>query len=86
MTEKVQPQTRKEILAASLEAREQEIMHYQINIDNYTIALKKISELSTQEQAELSDFVQQLKNLLQSEKLEQKKAKVMLAVVQEQVA
>ena len=85
MTEKVQPQTRKEILAASLEAREQEIMHYQINIDNYTIALKKISELSTQEQAELSDFVQQLKNLLQSEKLEQKKSKIMLATIQEQV-
>jgi len=79
------PKTREEILASSLEARVQEIMYYQINIDNYSIALKKIAELPPSEQLELSGFVEQLKTLLASEQLEQKKAKIMLSVIQEQV-
>jgi hypothetical protein len=79
------PQTRKEILNSALEAREQEVMHYQINIDNYTLALDEISKLSVEERAELSGFADQLRTLLTSEKLEQKKAKIMLKVVQGQV-
>jgi hypothetical protein len=77
--------TREEVLASSLEAREQEIMYYQINIDNYAIALKKIAELPPSEQFELSSFSEQLNTLLTSEKLEQKKAKIMLSAIQEQV-
>jgi hypothetical protein len=79
------PKTREEILQMSLEARVQEIMHYQINIDNYTIALNEIAKLPPQEQAELSEFSGQLRGLLASEKLEQKKAKIMLEVVRQQV-
>lgn len=79
------PKTREEILASSLDARVQEVMYYQINIDNYSIALKKIAELPPSEQLELSAFVDQLKTLLASEQLEQKKAKIMLSVIQEQV-
>jgi hypothetical protein len=79
------PQTRKEILASALEAREQEIMHYQINIDNYTLALDEISQLSVDERAELSAFADQLRTLLASEKLEQKKSKVMFSVIKKQV-
>lgn len=79
------PQTREEILASALEAREQEVMHYQINIDNYTLALDEMSKLSVEERAELSGFADQLRTLLTSEKLEQKKAKVMLAVIQKQL-
>ena len=79
------PQTREEILASALEAREQEVMHYQINIDNYTIALDEIGKLSVEERAELSGFADQLRTLLTSEKLEQKKAKIMLAVMQKQL-
>ena len=60
-------------------------MHYQINIDNYTIALNEIAKLPPQEQAELSEFSGQLRGLLASEKLEQKKAKIMLEVVRQQV-
>jgi hypothetical protein len=78
-------QTREEILVSALEAREQEVMHYQINIDNYTIALGEISKLSVEEKAELSGFADQLRTSLASEKLEQKKAKIMLAVIQKQV-
>jgi hypothetical protein len=87
MTEvtKEEPKTREEILQLSLEAREQEVMHYQINIDNYTLALAAIEKMPAEEKAELSSFVDQLKGLLTSEKLEQKKARIMLAVIQQQI-
>jgi hypothetical protein len=77
--------TREEIISGALEARVQEIMHYQINIDNYTLALQEISTLPINEQVELTAFVEQLTSLLTSEKLEQKKAKIMLSVMQKQV-
>lgn len=83
--EKETPQTREEILAASLDARVQEVMHYQINIDNYTIALEIISSLSPDERAELLTFAEQLRGLLSSETIEQKKAKIMLEVLRQQV-
>jgi len=79
------PKTREEILALSLDGRKQEIMHYQINIDNYTIALEEIAKLPMADQQELSAFTDQLNSLLTSEKLEQKKAKIMLTVIQKQM-
>ena len=79
------PKTRKEILAMSLEGREQEVMTYQINIDNYALALEEIGNLPPDERNELLDFAEQLRSLLTSEKLEQKKAKIMLAVIKKQV-
>jgi len=66
-------QTREEILANALAAREQEVMNYQINIDNYAIALDEISKLSVDERAELSSFADQLRTRLASEKQRQKK-------------
>jgi phytoene/squalene synthetase len=84
MTDKVQ--TREEILNSALEARVQEVMHYQINIDNYALALQQIASLPADEQVELSAFAEQLRGLLASEKIEQKKAKIMLAVLQAQVS
>jgi len=86
MEDQEQPKTREEILEMSLESRLQEVMGYQINIDNYTIALSEISKRSQADQAELSEFSEQLRNLLTSEKLEQKKAEIMLAVIQQQVS
>lgn len=79
------PKTREEILAMSLDGRKQEIMHYQINIDNYTIALEEIAKLPMADQQELSAFTDQLNSLLASETLEQKKAKIMLTVIQKQM-
>jgi hypothetical protein len=84
-TTKETPKTREEILAVNLEAREQEVMHYQINIDNYTLALDNIASMSAADRHELSGFVDQLTGLLASERLEQKKAKVMLAVLKQQL-
>ncbi len=78
-------QTRNDIITAALDGRKQEVLGYQINIDNYTRALEKMSLLSAEDRAELSGFTEQLRTLLTSEKLEQKKAKIMLEVLQEQV-
>lgn len=79
------PKTREEILSMSLEGREQEVMNYQINIDNYALALEEIANLPPDERNELSNFAEQLRTLLTSERLEQKKAKIMLAVIKKQV-
>jgi hypothetical protein len=79
------PKTREEILQINLDAREQEVMHYQINIDNYTLALANISAMPIEERVELSAFYEQLSNLLVSEKIEKKKTKVMLDVLRQQL-
>ena len=74
-----------EIIKTNYEARENEVMGYQINIDNYTLALQKISELPQDERDELVEFEKQITSLLASEKLEQKKSKIMLAVLEAQM-
>jgi hypothetical protein len=73
---------RLEILSQSLVAREQEVMGYQINIDNYTLAIEHIKSTGD---SDLDDFLKKLESLLTSEKLEQKKAMVMHHVVKKQL-
>lgn len=74
--------TKQEILLSAKEQRTQEVLAYQINIDNYTLAIQQIDESGD---ADLVDFRNRLADLLQSEKLEQKKAKVILDVVEKQL-
>ena len=83
--EKETPQTREEILTTSLDARIQEVMNYQINIDNYAIALEEIGNLPPDARAELSAFTEHLRPLLTYEMLEQKMAQIMLNVIKRQV-
>ena len=85
MTEAEAPKTREEILQTNLDARQQEVMHYQINIDNYTLALANIAAMAADERSELLVFADQLTGLLASERMEQKKAKVMLEVLCQQL-
>ena len=85
MTEVEAPKTREEILQTNLDARKQEVMHYQINIDNYTLALANIAAMAADERSELLVFADQLTGLLASERMEQKKAKVMLEVLRQQL-
>ena len=85
MTEAEAPKTREEILQTNLDARKQEVMHYQINIDNYTLALANIAAMAADERSELLGFADQLTGLLASERMEQKKAKVMLGVLRQQL-
>jgi len=71
-----------EILKQALVAREEEIFGYQINIDNYTLAIEHINASGD---SDLTDFRNKLTELLASEKLEQKKAKVIRDIVQKQL-
>jgi predicted esterase YcpF (UPF0227 family) len=73
---------KQEILAQALAARQQEIMHYQINIDNYTLAIEHITASGD---PELDDFKRHLTSLLATEKLEQKKARIIHDVIQQQL-
>lgn len=73
---------KKEILGHALVARDEEILGYQINIDNYTLAIAHIEESGD---IELEEFKSRLMDLLKSEKLEQKKAKVMRDVISKQL-
>jgi hypothetical protein len=74
--------TKIEILKSALDARIQEVAGYQINIDNYTLAIQHIDVVAD---PDLVQFREQLTTLLASETLEQKKSKVMLAVIQQQL-
>ena len=69
-----------EILKQAASARIEEIAGYQINIDNYTLAIPLADA-----DPELRGFAEQLRNLLASEKLEQKKAQIILRVLQKQI-
>jgi hypothetical protein len=69
-----------EILQSALEGREKEITEYQVNIDNFRLAIEEIGE-----DEQLQEFKQNLEGLLASSLLEQKKAKVMLTVIQKQL-
>ena len=70
-----------EILTAAVEAREREVTEYQVNIDNYVLAIEHIGD-----DPDLQDFKNHLQSLLASSILEQKKAQVLLTVMQAQLA
>lgn len=70
----------REILTAALEARERELIEYQVNIDNYRLAIEHIGD-----DEELQPFREQLQNLLASSLLEQKKSQVILTVIKQQL-
>lgn len=74
--------TKHEILKSALVGRQQEVLGYQINIDNYRLAIERIDALGDDD---LREFQNQLRGLLASEILEQKKAKVILAVIEQQL-
>lgn len=70
----------REILTAALDARIKEVTEYQVNIDNFRLALVRIGD-----DPELQEFKAQIEGLLASSIFEQKKAKIMLEVVQSQL-
>jgi hypothetical protein len=71
---------RNEILTAALEARIREVTEYQVNIDNFRLAIARVGD-----DCALQDFRAQLEHLLASSILEQKKAQIMLEVIQSQL-
>jgi len=74
------PKIRQELLESALKARTQEVTEYQVNIDNYRLAIERIGNDET-----MQEFKAILENLLQSSIVECRKAQLMLDVVAEQV-
>lgn len=70
----------KSVLSEALKARHEEVLHYQINIDNYERAIVKAAI-----DPELNEFVASLQNLLTTSKFEQKKASIMRDVIEDQL-
>ena len=75
--------TKIKALIEALKQRESEVFNYQINIDNYTLAIEYIDEACKNSFAEFRD---QLCELLQTEIHEQGKANIMLKVIESQLS
>jgi hypothetical protein len=71
-----------EILKRALDERIDEVAAYQLNIDNFRLAIAEIDAIGD---PDLSQFRAELEARLQAEVLEQKKAKVMLTVIKKRV-
>lgn len=71
---------KEETLRSAIDARIQEDFEYQFNIDNF-----KRGIVICEGDPELVEFKQQLKELLRSNLLEQKKNRVILQALQEQL-
>ena len=69
-----------EILKNSAQARENDIALYQINIDNYRVALADI-EANYANDADMAAFAGQLKDLLRTSLVEQRKEQIMLDAI-----
>ncbi len=79
---------KKTILSNALEQRSAEILGYQIDIDNYELALKKIAAEHAGESpldSAMRDFAGHLEKLLFSSRVEQRKAQIILEVIKQQV-
>ena len=74
-----------EILDTALTGRDQEILGYQVNIDNYVRAISKINAEHADNPA-MTEFRDHLANMLESHKTEQLKAIVIRDVIAEQLA
>ena len=73
-----------EILTQALEHREAEVFQHQINIDNYTLALDEIAA-NYADDADIASFADQLRALLSSSIVEQRKEIIMHDVIARQV-
>ena len=75
---------KKEILSQALTQRDDEILNYQVNIDNYTRAIEKINN-EHKDNEKLEPFLNNLYDLLDSSKLEQLKSIIIRDVIQDQL-
>ena len=73
-----------ETLKAALEARNEEIANYQINIDNYARAIDKIN-LEHSDNPAMIEFRDYLTGMLASSKTEQLKAIIIRDVIADQL-
>jgi cytochrome c551/c552 len=76
---------RLKILTDAYEHRKREVMHHQINIDNYRLALDEIAEKHPEDEA-MAEFANRLRDLLASSIVEQAKEVIMRDVMAKQLA
>lgn len=72
------------VLTAAAEHRESEVLHHQINIDNYRLAIADIEENHVGV-PHMEEFAARLRELLASSIQEQDKEKVLLKVIKAQL-
>ena len=73
------------IITDAYEHRRREVMHHQINIDNYQLALVEIAENHADNPA-MAEFADRLRDLLASSIIEQAKEVIMRDVMAKQLA
>lgn len=73
------------ILTDAYEHRQREVMHHQINIDNYRLALDEIAEKHPDSEV-MAEFANRLRDLLASSIIEQAKEVIMRDVMAKQLA
>lgn len=73
-----------ETLKAAAEGRRSGVMNYQINIDNFRLAIVKIEAEHAGNPA-MADFAEHLRGLLASSETEQLKERIMLEVIEQQL-
>ena len=73
-----------ETLQSALDARNDELLHYQINIDNYTRAIDKINA-EHQNNPAMIEFRDRLADMLESHKTEQLKSMIIRDVIADQL-
>jgi hypothetical protein len=73
-----------DILKKSADARAKNVEDYQINIDNFRLAISEI-EYNHPNDPEMTQYAEQLRSLLNSSLQEQKKEMVMLKVIRRQL-
>lgn len=81
--------TKEETLSSALTARNEEIENYQINLDNYRLAIEKITAEhsgDTTMDLAMQNFAEQLQGLYDSTLIEQRKAEIIRDVIAIQIA
>jgi hypothetical protein len=77
--------TKLELLTQNAEMRRASIEAYQMNIDNYTLAVADINE-NFSDDPEMQAFKTRLEELLVTERREQGKERIMLRALEAQIA
>lgn len=83
----VAPLSKEQVLIDAIIARQNEILVYQINIDNYAAMLEAADDEDDPDiAASMPEHRDRIAQLLKSEKLEQKKSRMVLAQLEKQLA
>lgn len=81
----MEPMTKHSILSPALEGRDQELLSYQINIDNYTLAIAKI-DAEYPDNEDLATFKKELQERLVEERRQQLRCRIIRDVIADQLA